>query len=174
MGDLLINPNGRIARNRFWQGMVILTVASVLVSAAVWLVNPLFDFLSLALIFPYICVYGKRLHDIGQSAWWVIAIWFAVVIIQVVLFLVLLFTIMPAMMSPEQKEIWQEVLRLSEKGDTNEAVRGFELLMEETQGLIQRMLLLVMVAANAIMAVIIGLIKTEPRENKHGPVPMDA
>ena len=78
------------------------------------------------------------------------------------------------MMSPEQREIWQEVLRLSEKGDTTEAVRGFEILMEETEGLIQRMLLFVMVAANAIMAIILGLIKSEPRENKHGPVPAGA
>ena len=45
MGDLLFSPNGRIARNRFWQGMVILTVASVLVvRGAVMLGIQLFGF----------------------------------------------------------------------------------------------------------------------------------
>lgn len=171
MGELLFNPNGRIARNRFWQGMVILTVASVLVASAVWLVHPLFDFLSLALIFPYICVYGKRLHDAGQTAWWVIAIWFGVVVIQVILFLVLLFTVLPVLMSPEQRELWEEVMRLSDKGDTAEAMKGVEALLEQMQGLFQRTSLFVLVIANAAMALIIGFLKTEPRENKHGPVP---
>ena len=74
MGSLLLNPNGRIARISFWQGMIVLTVASVIVSAATWLINPQLGWLSYVLIFPYICVYGKRLHDAGHSAWWVIGI----------------------------------------------------------------------------------------------------
>ena len=174
MGDLLFNPNGRIARNRFWQGMVILTVASVVVSSAALLVHPMFDFISLALIFPYVCVYGKRLHDNGQSAWWVIAIWFGVVIIQIILFLILLFSVLPMMMSPEQKALWDEIMRLSEKGDTEEAMKGVEALLEQMQGLFHRTSLFVMVAANAAMALFIGFLKTEPRENKHGPVPTEA
>jgi uncharacterized membrane protein YhaH (DUF805 family) len=171
MGDLLFNPNGRIARNRFWQGMVLLTVASVVVSSAALLVHPMFDFISLALIFPYVCVYGKRLHDAGQTAWWVIAIWFGVVVIQVILFMILLFTALPMLMSPEQRELWEEIMRLSEKGDTEEAMKGVETLIEQMQGLFQRTSLFVLVVANAAMALIIGFVKTEPRENKHGPVP---
>lgn len=174
MGDLLFNPNGRIARNRFWQGMVILTVASVVVSSAALLVHPMFDFISLALIFPYVCVYGKRLHDNGQTAWWVIAIWFGVVVIQVILFLILLFSVLPMMMSPEQRELWDEIMRLSEKGDTEEAMKGVEALLEQMQGLFHRTSLFVMVAANAAMALLIGFLKTEPQENKHGPVPTEA
>ena len=173
MGHLLFSANGRIARNRFWQGMVILTVASVVVSSAALLVHPTFDYISLALIFPYVCVYGKRLHDAGQTAWWVIAIWFGVVMIQIILFLILLFTILPALMSPEQRELWDEIMRLSEKGDTEEAMKGVETLLEQMQGLFHRTSLFVMVFANAAMALIIGMLKTEPRENKHGPVPME-
>ena len=172
MGDLLFNPNGRIARNRFWQGMVLLTVASVVVSSAALLVHPMFDFISLALIFPYVCVYGKRLHDAGQTAWWVIAIWFGVVVIQVILFMILLFTVLPMLMSPEQRDLWEEIMRLSEKGDTEEAMKGVETLIEQMQGLFQRTSLFVLVVANAAMALIIGFVKTEPHENKHGPVPV--
>ena len=170
---LLLNTNGRIARNRFWQGMVILTVASVVVSSAALLVHPSLDYASLALIFPYICVYGKRLHDAGQTAWWVVAIWFGVVVIQVILFLILLFTVLPMMMSPDQRELWDEIMRLSEKGDTDEAMKGVEALLEQMQGLFHRTSLFVLVVSNAVMAIIIGFLKTEPRENKHGPVPAE-
>ena len=54
MVNLLFNPNGRIARNRFWQGMVVLTVASILVSAGSVMLGTLFGLLSYALIYPYI------------------------------------------------------------------------------------------------------------------------
>lgn len=100
-----------------------------------------------------------------------IAIWFGVVVIQVILFMILLFTVLPMLMSPEQRELWAEIMRLSEKGDTEEAMKGVETLIEQMQGLFQRTSLFVLVVANAAMALIIGFVKTEPRENKHGPVP---
>lgn len=171
MGNLLFNPNGRIARQRFWQGMIVLTVASVVVSAGAWLIHPSIGLLSYALIFPYICVYGKRLHDAGQSAWWVIAIWISAVIVQVIVLIILMFTVWPAFMSPEQKEIFREVMELSEQGDTAEAMKGVEILMTSLEGLMQRSSLFLMVATNALFAMIIGFLKTDPRENKHGPIP---
>ena len=51
MGNLLFNPNGRIARTRFLQGMVVLTVASVLVVAGntmVWKGAPSVPLVSVA------------------------------------------------------------------------------------------------------------------------------
>ncbi|MEM8615746.1 MAG: DUF805 domain-containing protein [Pseudomonadota bacterium] len=71
MISLLLSPNGRIGRNRFWQGMVILTVISILVAAGSSMLGTLVALLGYLLIYPYICVYGKRLHDIGTTAWWV-------------------------------------------------------------------------------------------------------
>lgn len=171
MVDLLLNPNGRLARHRFWQGMIILTMTSVVVGAAAWLLNPIFGLINYALIFPYICVYGKRLHDAGHSGWWVIAIWFAGFMMQVILLVMFLFTLMPILMTPEQIEIWNKILEYSEEGETAQVLQGFELLMVETEGLFQRTSLVLLVVANAIMALIIGGLKTVPHENKHGPVP---
>jgi hypothetical protein len=51
-------------------------------------------------------------------------------------------------------------------------MKGVEALIEQMQGLFQRTSLFVLVVANAAMALIIGFVKTEPRENKHGPVPV--
>jgi len=171
MSDLLLNPKGRIARQRFWQGMIVLTMCSVVVGAAAWLLNPTFGLLNYALIFPYICVYGKRLHDADQTAWWVIAIWFVALILQVILLMIFLFTLMPSFMTPEQIEIWNRVLEYSEEGDTAQAIQGLEILMSETEGLFQRTSLILLVIVNAIMALLIGSLKTVPHENKHGPVP---
>lgn len=171
MANLFFNPNGRIARARFWQGMVVLTVLSVIVSAATWLVDPIFQYLSWALIFPYVCVYGKRFHDAGQTAWWVIAIFVSAFILRVILLLIMLFTLFPSLMTPEQKEIWQQILVLIEEGDSAEATKGFNVLFESMAGLVERSLIGIFVVSNVIMALIVGFLKTDPKENKHGPVP---
>jgi uncharacterized membrane protein YhaH (DUF805 family) len=63
---LLLNPNGRIGQREFWIGVLII-IAGNLVAGFVPLVGLL---LSLALIYVGVCVYGKRLHDAGRSAWW--------------------------------------------------------------------------------------------------------
>jgi hypothetical protein len=62
-------------------------------------------------------------------------------------------------------------MELSEQGDTAEAMKGVEILMTSLEGLMQRSSLFLMVATNALFAMIIGFLKTDPRENKHGPIP---
>lgn len=63
---VLFDPNGRIGQRDFWIGVLILIAAN-------WVVGfvPFIGFLlSLGLIYVGVCVYGKRLHDAGRSAWW--------------------------------------------------------------------------------------------------------
>ncbi|MEM7767400.1 MAG: tetratricopeptide repeat protein [Pseudomonadota bacterium] len=55
-------PKGRMTKKPFWIGFAIFFVASILIGL-VPIVGPLL------MIFPGICLYGKRLHDFGQSAW---------------------------------------------------------------------------------------------------------
>ena len=71
---ILLNPNGRLAPASFWRGYILL-IAVYLVLLTIQIHGG--DFLlqvagmfSLMLIWPYLCVFGKRLHDAGQSAWW--------------------------------------------------------------------------------------------------------
>lgn len=171
MGNLFFNPNGRIAKHRFWQGLVILTVASVLASAGVWLVTDMFALLTYAIIFPYICVYGKRLHDSGRSAWWVIGIWAGSIVLQVAMFMIFFFAILPNLMSPEQKETLEKILQLAEAGDNAETMKGVEFLMEDMKAVFQRAMLIMIVLANAVMGYIVGSLATEPRKNQYGPIP---
>lgn len=62
---VLFNPNGRIGRKSFWIGWLIMLVASVVLS---WI--PVIGFvISLASLYVGVCVFGKRLHDMGKTAW---------------------------------------------------------------------------------------------------------
>lgn len=65
IGNLLFNTNGRIGQKDFWIGVAIIFVGNLLVN-----VIPFLGILIwLALIWVGIAVYGKRLHDVGKSAW---------------------------------------------------------------------------------------------------------
>jgi len=61
---LLFNPNGRIGQKDFWIGAAILLGGNILAN----ILPILGGLLWLLLIWVGICVYGKRLHDIGQTA----------------------------------------------------------------------------------------------------------
>lgn len=163
MVDLIFNPNGRIGRNRFWQGMVILTVASILVVAGNTMVHPAVGFVNLLLIYPYICVYGKRLHDVGTTAWWVIAIWLASMVVSFIFGLIF----GPMFMSPEMLDIQEEMSERMAQGDFAGFFEGAEILADKMLPLN----ILATIGTNLVLAAAIGVLPTQQHENKHGPVP---
>ncbi len=62
---LFLRTDGRIGRGRFWIGFAILAAAQGLASLAPsvgW-------FAFMVLTYAWICIYAKRLHDIGRSGW---------------------------------------------------------------------------------------------------------
>ena len=62
---LFFSADGRIGRQSFWIGFLILLGAGVVLS---WI--PLLGLLiSIALIYPWTCLYSKRFHDMGRSGW---------------------------------------------------------------------------------------------------------
>ena len=63
---LFLSPEGRIHRQDFWIGWAILFVAG-LVLAFIPLVNMI---AWAAGIYVRVCLYSKRLHDMGKSGWW--------------------------------------------------------------------------------------------------------
>ena len=74
---LFISPRGRIRRGVFWLGFAAVMVASLLLSAIRWPGQPLV----LLLLWPQICIYGKRLHDMGRSAWLLLLVFAALAVI---------------------------------------------------------------------------------------------
>lgn len=66
---LFTSLDGRIGRQQFWIGAISLGVIGALFS----FINPIVGIIAaLALLYFHICVQGKRWHDRGKSAWWVL------------------------------------------------------------------------------------------------------
>ncbi len=66
IANILFSPRGRIGRGGYWIGFLIL-----LLPWLVLVVVPVFGWLAPILsIYGWVCLYAKRLHDMGSSAWW--------------------------------------------------------------------------------------------------------
>jgi uncharacterized membrane protein YhaH (DUF805 family) len=64
--SLFFAAEGRIGRQTFWVGWLMLLGVHVV---AGWI--PLIGWaLGLAALFASVCLYTKRLHDMGRSGWW--------------------------------------------------------------------------------------------------------
>jgi uncharacterized membrane protein YhaH (DUF805 family) len=66
--NLFLSANGRIGRGEFWIAFVILFVAQIIINMLAHAVHIL-GLLGLVLIYFNVCVYSKRLHDMGKSGW---------------------------------------------------------------------------------------------------------
>jgi uncharacterized membrane protein YhaH (DUF805 family) len=68
---LFLSPEGRIGRQSFWIGWLVLLGVN---AVAGWI--PLVGWaLSLATIYASVCIHTKRLHDMGQTGWWQVLPW---------------------------------------------------------------------------------------------------
>lgn len=61
--NLFFSPEGRIGRGQFWIAFLILFIAHTFVHF-VPVVGSAFA------AYVHVCVYSKRLHDMGRSGWW--------------------------------------------------------------------------------------------------------
>ena len=99
MLSVLFNPNGRIGPRDFWRGAILLLAVMIIVNVASAYAGPVGSLLGIVTLgapYAYLCVYGKRLHDGGHSAWWFLAFVAAYVLLNGILQMIL----MP-LLSPE-------------------------------------------------------------------------
>ncbi len=66
LGNLLFSPFGRIGRGQFWGAWLGLSIFG---AALGWipLVGPVVGVVALYIL---VCLFSKRLHDMGRSGWW--------------------------------------------------------------------------------------------------------
>lgn len=69
--QLFTSFDGRISRQPFWIGGLVLLGVNLVAAAALGR-GVLGTLVGLALIYPSLCVSIKRWHDRGKSGWWVL------------------------------------------------------------------------------------------------------
>ncbi len=144
--QVLFNPNGRISQGQFWAGWAVIVVTFVIgtfipfLGLLVWL----------GLVYVGICVYGKRLHDMGRSAWlhaipWALGIGFTVMMFS---------SMMPL------------IMELAENPD----VEPDPQMVMQQMGPAMKWVLI-----SGLMWIVytiwVGASRSQPGENEHGPEP---
>ncbi|MGB3625166.1 MAG: DUF805 domain-containing protein, partial [Henriciella sp.] len=162
MVDLLFNPQGRILKNRFWQGVVVLTVASVIYQAVQVRLGGglgmggmmIFFLLGLVMLYCEICVYAKRFHDAGTTGWWILAVWVGSFIISMIMNSLL----SPVFLGDRGEAIQAEVTERLAQGEWMIAMEASTALGE----ILLPLTLITIVLTAVIMGFIIGSLKTQP------------
>ncbi|MEL6568140.1 MAG: TIR domain-containing protein [Pseudomonadota bacterium] len=67
--NVMFVPTGRIGQKSFWIGFAILFGIAFVGGLATAAVPAVAFVIEMVLLYPSICLYGKRLHDFGMSAW---------------------------------------------------------------------------------------------------------
>lgn len=163
MLSVLFNPNGRIGARAFWRGLILLLGAMILLnvaSAYAGMVGALLGLLTLAAPYAYLCVFGKRLHDAGHSAWWFLAFLLAYVIL-----ISLLQAILLPLLTPRAAELQEEMQLLMEHGQIADALAYAPEIQRE--GVLTSLICLV--AVNVGLGFIVARMKTDPNINAYGP-----
>ena len=63
---LFLSPEGRIGRQAFWIGWLVVMGASTVLNV----IPVVGHVLMLGVIYASVCIHTKRLHDMGQTGWW--------------------------------------------------------------------------------------------------------
>ena len=158
---ILFSPNGRIGPASFWRGLIALVGVGI-VSQIIQVFGPamigiIVGFLSIALIYPYVVLFGKRLHDSGRSAWWFLAI---IVVWGIIGYFV--GTMMQSMFAPDMKEMLEIA---AESGSISRVMEVSRQVAKQTflPGLVSG------IAMQGALGYIMASLKSEPGSNRFGP-----
>jgi uncharacterized membrane protein YhaH (DUF805 family) len=98
ISHVLLNPRGRIGSRDFLRGLILLTGAGTVIQVLTVVASIGVAILQYPMLWAYFCVFGKRLHDAGQTAWFNLLFLFGFVVASSILNAVLLPVLSPGMM----------------------------------------------------------------------------
>jgi uncharacterized membrane protein YhaH (DUF805 family) len=161
---LFLEPQGRLAPRPFGRGLVLLTGACMMISVLTAVVSPGLNVLQYALVFPYICLFGKRLHDAGLTAW----LWIAFLAGLGFLNMFLSAMLLPAL-SPGAFAIQVEVQETMQTVGFSAAFEELALRAEEYARLSAVTTLAAFLISSAITGFAAFRLRSDPKTNRHGP-----
>ena len=161
---LFLEPQGRLAPRPFGRGLVLLTGACMMISVLTAVVSPGLNVLQYALVFPYICLFGKRLHDAGLTAWLWIAFLAGLGFLNMFLSAILL-----PVLSPGAFAIQVEVQETMQTVGFTAAFEELALRAEEYARLSAVTTLAAFLISSAITGFAAFRLRSDPKPNRHGP-----
>ena len=160
----MMSANGRMAPSDFQKaGLVLVAITFVLALLPLALpivVAGLISILSLVLLYPWVCIWSKRLHDAGKSGW----LFLVVLVVWIILSLVVS-KIVTLIFGGEAARMMANAI---ETGNMDAVMQANEATVQATAlpgAILNALLGIAMVfGGNAIL-------KQDPQENRYGPVP---
>jgi len=168
--ELYLSPNGRIDQQIYWRAVLTLFGISAAISVLGAFVNPLLGLLGLVFVWPWIAVHVKRFHDAGKTGWLTVAL----VALALVLYVILGLAV-PGLLGVDTAEIEAEMQREMERASSrNDGGAMFSAMMDGARRANQAQLVSGIVSTGIVTGVlgaIMGLLRTDPNDNQHGPGP---
>lgn len=166
---LLFSLNGRIGPRDFLRGVIILlgvTIVNQVLSVYGGMAfAPVSLIFSLGVVYGYACVYGKRLHDRGFSAWLFLVVLIAYLLLDMVFQSVLL-----PFLAPGAVELQEGLADMMARGRWEDAM----VFMQDLAREVLFTALISLLLTNAVLAAIMVRLRSDPGTNEHGPPPADA
>ncbi len=69
-GQFFLSPRGRINRELWWLGVILLVACASIVAGLLGQRNTMTLAIDMILLIPYLCLHIKRCHDREKSGWW--------------------------------------------------------------------------------------------------------
>lgn len=143
---LFLSAQGRIGQKDFWIAWLILFVAGIVVG----IIPIIGGLIGLLLIYPQVCIYSKRLHDMGRSGWLFLAPFGITIVLLIVMFVT----------------VGASIFTAGASG--SDAAAGAAGLAGAGAALLFGLLILVV---NLGFLLWVGLSKGDPKPNQYGPPP---
>jgi uncharacterized membrane protein YhaH (DUF805 family) len=155
MVGLFISPQGRATSGQFWVGVIVLLVIGLALGAAANFGPPNLQMplalISIVLIYPQLCVFAKRLHDAGKSAWWYLAI--------LAVYIVISFGAGIALSAPYFGQIQAAANDQAQLAAVQAQMTQSIYLPSQAIGVVSWL----------IISFLVGNLRSDPGENKYGP-----
>lgn len=166
---VFLSPHGRLSPAAFGQALIILVVVMMLVMIVTAYVSQGVGMFQTLLVFPYVCVFGKRLHDAGQSAWLYLAFLLGYFMLTAILTAIVL-----PLFSPAAAEMQTEFQNIALGGDFSGAIDALsERSLEFAQASIFTTVFSFL-ATNGALGYLAWRLTSDPETNQHGPPTIDA
>ncbi len=165
---LFLEPKGRLAPTPFARGLVVLTGIFMVITVLSAVVSPGLGILQYAVVFPYVCLFGKRLHDAGLSAW----LWL-VFLAGTGFFSMMLSAILLPVLSPQAYEMQAELQKIMEADGLNAFLEALTARGAEYARLSAVTSVATLLISSAFTGFAAYRMRSDPKTNRHGPPTLD-